>query len=268
MPETSDFSFPDEKIPIRKFVLDTRRGDSAISSSVYNTFPLREYLFLAARERGLVREVDAALAIDLFHDHRHYIAHFHHVFHFLDAVMRELGDVDEAFLVRQYFRERSEVHDTGDATLEELSRLHFACEILDPFYRLGSAGFIHGGDEDGSVILDIDRDTGLIDDLIDHLAARPDDISDLLRVDMNRDDARRIRGKVLARRFDRFKHLAHDEHTAFFRLGDSRFERLRGKTVDLHVHLHGRDAVFGTCYLEVHIAIVVFETLDIGQYLV
>ena len=51
-------------------------------------------------------------------------------------------------------------------------------------------------DVHAAVVLDVDLDAGLLDDAADRLAARADDVADLLGRDADRDDARRVGGDV------------------------------------------------------------------------
>jgi len=146
-----------------------------------------------------VRKVDAPLAVDFFHHDRHDVTNMNDVLHVFHAPVGQLGDMDQTFLIWQHFRERSEVHDPGNARLKKLPSPHFARDVIDPFYGLFGARFVCGSDEDRTVILDIDGHTRLIDYLIDHLAARPNDIADLLRIDMQRNDPWGVRRQIGSR---------------------------------------------------------------------
>src|SRR6202044_3754718 len=80
-------------------------------------------LFRAA-ENGLAREVDAALRVDLDNLHHDLVADLDHVFDALDALRRELRDVDEAFFARQDRDERTEVHQSRYRAEAGLTNLH------------------------------------------------------------------------------------------------------------------------------------------------
>ena len=57
------------------------------------------------------------------------------------------------------------------------------------------------------------------DDLVDHLAARSDDLADLVRIDREADDLGRVGAQVLGRGCGQhFEHLAQDEQAALQRL--------------------------------------------------
>jgi adenosine kinase len=86
----------------------------------------------------------------------------------------------------------AKVHDSGNAALEQFADHHLPGDIPYPFDSFLGARFIDRCDEDGTIILDIDRDARLIDNLVDHLAARADDIANLLGIDVEGDNSWRI----------------------------------------------------------------------------
>ena len=59
-------------------------------------------------KHGLAREIDAPLRVDLHHFDHARIADLDHVFDLLDALGRELADVDEAFLAGKNLDERTD----------------------------------------------------------------------------------------------------------------------------------------------------------------
>ncbi len=108
-------------------------------------------------------------------------------------------------------------------------------------------------------------DAGLLDDAADGLAARADDVADLVGLDLQRGDARRVLRQLVARRRQRLGHLAEDVQAAFARLVERRLEDLARQALDLDVHLDGGDAVFGAADLEVHVAEVILVAEDVGE---
>src|SRR2546429_526049 len=84
--------------------------------------------------------------------------------------------------------------------------------------------------------IDVDLHTVPLDDAADHLAARPDDIADLVHGDADRDDARREDRDVLPRRRERFAHLVEDVEAAAARLFERLVHHLGGDAADLDVH--------------------------------
>ena len=84
---------------------------------------------------------------------------------------------------------------------------------------------------------------GLLDDAADHLAARSDDLADLVGRNGHGVDARRVRRQLGARLGDHGVHLVEDEQPRLARL----LQRFRhdggGDVRHLDVHLQGGDAV-------------------------
>ena len=123
------------------------------------------------------------MAID-FHDLDHdLVADLDHVFDLLDALRRELRDVDEAFFARQERDERTEVHQARDRAEIRFADLHFFGQRFDHRFGLLGAFAVGRRDEHAAVVLDVDLDTGVGDDLVDDLAAGTDHVFDLVRVD-------------------------------------------------------------------------------------
>src|SRR6266540_3328607 len=145
-------------------------------------------------EQGAAREVDAALSIDLGHQHGHLVADVDHVFDARHPVVGQLRDVDQALFAGQDLHERAEGHEPGDPTRVDAARLDVLGESLDPVDRLLGVLRTRRADQDGPVVVDVDRTLGLFDDLADHLAAGTDHVADAVRVDVDLGDARRVFG--------------------------------------------------------------------------
>ena len=119
----------------------------------------------------------------------------------------ELGDVAEPLLARQDFNESAEVHDARDPALVDSADFHIAHDVLDDLLRLLCALAVRRRDEDRAVLLDVDLRTRLVDDLLDRLAARADDLADLVDMDLHDRDARRIGREIGRRLVDDGEHL-------------------------------------------------------------
>ena len=136
---------------------------------------------------------------------------------------------------------------------------------LDP----GDAGFDQRAgrrvDADRAVVLDVDFGLELLAEGADRFAALADHGADLLLIDLDRLDPRRVLGELLARAVDRLGHLAEDELAALVGLLQRVGEDLEGDAGDLDVHLQGGDPVRGAGDLEVHVAEVVLDAGDVGE---
>ena len=136
---------------------------------------------------------------------------------------------------------------------------------LDAGNRVLDLGAGRSVDPDRAVVFDVDLGLELLAETADGLATLADDGADLLLVDLDRLDARRVRRKLLARTIDGFGHLVEDEKATLAGLLERVGQDLEGDTGDLDVHLEGVDAVPGTGDLEVHVTEVIFDAGDVGQ---
>src|SRR5688572_24977729 len=142
---------------------------------------------------------------DALHGDR--IAHLNDVFRATDAEIGEFTDVDEAFLARRAFDECAEVFHSRDAAGVDLTDFDgsaaataaFAAttsptKAIDLFDRAVHRFRVVGIDENlaGIVFGDVDLRAGRFGDTTDRLAARSDEETDLLGIDLDRLDARSV----------------------------------------------------------------------------
>ena len=177
----------------------------------------------------------------------------------------QLGDVDQAVLAGQHLDKRAERHDADDLALVNPAHFDLVGQALDPVDRLPAAFLVDRGDEDATVVLDVDLRAGLLGDLADHLASGTDDVADLVRVDEDRGDPRRVVAHLGARPRQDRQHLVEHEEPRLPRLLEGLGHDLVGQAFDLDVHLQGRDPFLGAGDLEVHVAEHVLDALDVGQ---
>ena len=163
----------------------------------------------------------------------------------------ELGDVHHATRIGGAHLGHRRRHDRQDASLGL-----FHAERLDG---------TDGDDADGTVVVHRDVGTGLLLDGVDDLALRPDDLTDLVHRDGDRDDLRRRGRHFGTRRTDRGVHVVEDRRTGFLRLLERCDEDIGGDALDLGVELQGRDGVGRAGHLEVHVAECVLGTEDVGE---
>src|SRR6202012_3594956 len=120
-------------------------------------------------------------------------------------------------------------------------------------------------DRHGAVVLDVDGAARLLDDALDGLATGADDDADLIRLDLERRDARRMTIDLGARGRQRVPHAAQDVNATFARLLERLLHDGATKTRDLDVHLDRGDALLGAADFEVHIAEVILVAQDVAQ---
>src|SRR5690348_1211742 len=140
----------------------------------------------------LARQVDATLAIDLGHDDHDLVADRYDVLDRGHVVVGELADAHQAFLAGQDLDESAEAHDPGDLAEIQTADLNLAGDAFDHVDRSLGLLAVDGSDLDGAVVLDVDLGAGVFLDLADRGTTLADDVADLLRVDLDRDDARGV----------------------------------------------------------------------------
>src|SRR6476661_2386985 len=154
---------------------------------------------LLLRDRGLVavrrlaREAHLAVAVDLDHLDRHDVALGEHVAHRADAVIRDLGDVEQPLVAGNDLHEGAELLDRLHLAHVDAIDLRLAADVLDDADR--HLGRLRARGEHGhlAVVLHVDLGPRLLLDAADDLAAGADDLPDLLRADLDGEEARRVR---------------------------------------------------------------------------
>ena len=139
-----------------------------------------------------------AVAFDRQHLHEHLLAFLQLVAHILDAMVRDLGDVQQAVGARHDLDERAEIGDPCDLAEVGLVELGRRREVADDRQRLRRRRLIARRHVHAAVVLHVDLHAGPLDDAADHLAARPDHVANLVDRDLHRVEARRVIGNLLA----------------------------------------------------------------------
>src|SRR5690606_6827052 len=114
-------------------------------------------------------------------------------------------------------------------------------------------------------VIQVDGRTGLVADTTDGSTTLTDNITDLVRMDLDGGDARSALRQLGAGLGDNLVHLVQDVQTRSVGLLQGDFHDFVGNTLDFDIHLQGSYAVFGTGNLEVHVAQVIFVTQDVCQ---
>src|SRR5579862_53290 len=207
----------------------------------------------------------AARLVDLLDDDIDDVAALHDVLdvaHTARAYVRDVEQAVGALLQLDESTELRRLRDLAGVRVPHLRLLRDALDRSDRTRRLFAVGRV---DEDRPVLLDVDLDVVLRLETADRLAALADDETDLLRVDLDRRDARRVRGQLAAGLRDDLEHLVEDEVARPLRLLERVPHDLLRNARDLDVHLERGDAVTRSGDLEVHVTEVVLGALDVGQ---
>ena len=138
--------------------------------------------------------------------------------------------------------ERAEVHDANDLAEVGPAELRLRGELLDDRDGLLRGDLVGRGDVDAAVVVDFDLAAGALDDRADRLAALADDVADLLLVDLDRDDARRVeRDRRTGASAIVGVHRLEDLEPRLPRLLRALSHDLGRDPGDLDVHLEARD---------------------------
>src|SRR5262249_6274726 len=220
---------------------------------------------LAGQYRTARQADPAGARLDADHHDIDLVAHLDHVLDVLDPLGVQLRDVDHAVLAGHQVDEGAKRHDSHHLAQEHIADLDLARQRLDHRHGLLGRLAVGGGHEHPAIVLDVDLRAGRLGDAADGLAAGPDQRADLLGVDLQRDDPRRERRQLLTRLRNSGIHLVQNVQPALARLGERLAHDLVGDPGGLDIHLQASDPLRGAGDLEVHVAQVILDALDIGQ---
>src|SRR5699024_10592085 len=119
-------------------------------------------------------------------------------------------------------------------------------------------------DQDGTVVFDTDICAGVFLDLVDHLAFRPNDLTDLVDRNLHRQDTWGGVAHGVCFIEHRSQH-GQDMPSWFTSLGPRCCPDISWQAIEFGVKLDSCDEVPGSRNLEVHVTHGVFSTEDIGQ---
>src|SRR4051812_27695199 len=187
----------------------------------------------------------AALAVDLDHADGDLVALVQDVLDRVHALARRhVGDVQQAVGALRELDERAERGRLDDLRVRELvADLDVLEHRRDPVGELLAELPVGGVDEHLTVVVDVDLGLELLRQATDRLTALADRHADLGRVDLQRDDARRVGAELRARRVDHGGHLAQDVQAGLLGLRERVAQDVERDARDLDVHLQRGDAV-------------------------
>src|SRR5687767_9958316 len=142
-------------------------------------------------EDGLAGKLDlvAFLADALDHD---LLAFFQFVTHVADAPVGNFRDVQQAISAGEDFNEGAEINDAAHRSDVGCADFGIRGETLNPSDRSFGRRRIRSRDGNGAVVFDIDLRAGFLNQSADDFAAWSDDVANLVRIDLDLDDARRM----------------------------------------------------------------------------
>ena len=141
--------------------------DSLLRSLAFGT--------LGQRQELAPREANLPVAVHRDDLDVNGVALLHLVGYLLHAMVRHLGDVQKAVGARHDLDECPEVGDARDGILVNRADFRLGGETFDDVESLSNGVAVARGDVDRAVVLDVYRNTGLVDNPLYCLTARPDD---------------------------------------------------------------------------------------------
>ena len=173
--------------------------------------------------------------------------------------------MQKAVRARKDFYECAEINYARDRAEVCLADFRFSRQTTNASYGRIGCCLVCRCNRDRPVVLNVNLSAGLFDQSANDLAARPNNVAYLVRVDLNLDDARRVVGERLARACNGLFHCVQDIHAPLLSLRKCLGHNLRVDAADLDVHLERCDAVVRACDLKIHVAVMVFSARYVRQ---
>src|SRR5215831_5581744 len=114
--------------------------------------------------------------------HEELVALLEFLANILDTMLGHFADVQQAVRTRENLDERSELRESHHLAEVGFAELCFSHQVLDDLKGLVGGSLVGGGYVDLAVVFHVDLHSGLLDNASDHLAARSDQLPDLLFV--------------------------------------------------------------------------------------
>ena len=173
--------------------------------------------------------------------------------------------MNQAFFTGQNFYKGTEGHKARNLADIRFADFYVLRQIFNPCLGLSAAFSVYGSDVYETRIVNVDFGTRFFRNLFNHLAARPDDIANLVGMYLHGNNTRCIGGQFLTRCIEDRQHLIHNMKASFMSLFQSRIKNFTAEAFDFNIHLNSRNALCRTGYLEVHITQSIFHALNIRQ---
>src|SRR5262249_22649424 len=135
-----------------------------------------------------------------------------------NAMLGDLADVQQAVGAGEELDEGAELGETHNFTEVGLADLGGGCNFADHGQSGIAAGAASREDVHGAVFHDVDLHAGLLDDGLDFLSARTDEVSDLVGRNVQLVEPRRVGRNRFARGAQSLPHDVEDFESRFFRL--------------------------------------------------
>src|SRR5229473_5149785 len=193
-------------------------------------------------DEGFARKADF-VALDRENLYQDLVAELQLVADVADAMFGDFADVQEAIGAREKLDEGAEFREAHDFAEVRLADFGAGGDVADHLQSRVAAGSTRGEDVHGAVFEDVDLDAGGLDNGSDLLAARTDEVADLVGRNVQFVKARSIGRNLRARRAESFFHDVENLQARFFCLCEGFAHHGDADAEDLDVHLERGDAV-------------------------
>src|SRR5579859_1952568 len=215
-------------------------------------------------DESLAREADL-VALDRQDFYEDLVAEFQLVANVADAVFGDFADVQEAVGAGEELDECAKLRQANDFAKIGFADFGGGGDVADHLQGRIAAGAAGGEDMHGTVFEDVDLDARSFDDGPDFLATWADEVTDLVLRNLKFEEARSVRGNLRARFAERLLHGVQDLQTGFLRLREGFAHHGNANAEDLDIHLKSRDTCASARDFEVHVAVMVFGSGDVGE---
>ena len=180
-------------------------------------------------------------------------------------MLGDLADMQQTIGPREEFDEGTELRQPDNLAQVGLPYLGHCGQIVDHPQSLSQTDLVAGSHVHAAGIVDVNLHAGCLDDAANNLAARSDQIANLVGRNLQCVNAWSKLGSCLARTLQLRIHLVQQEEPAVPCLLHRFAHDLSRDAGDFDVHLHRGNAVARAGYLEIHIPVVIFRASDVGQ---
>ena len=181
---------------------------------------LAGFFFRPFFQRRFARKFYATFVVDSDALYPNDVANLGDVFGSFHSEICQLGNMHEPVSTWKHFDKRAEFLGRNDTTLVGLADLNFARHATDDLLRACHAFAAGRVDVHRAVVFNVNFSAGLRDNALDGLSAGADQRADLLRIDLDRLDSRRVLGQLRPRFVECAAHDAENLRARFFRALD------------------------------------------------
>src|SRR6266852_6316932 len=221
-------------------------------------------LFAGFADERFAGETDL-VALDGENFHENLVAELQLIANVADAMLGDFADVQEAVGAGEKLDEGAKLGEANDFAEIGLADFGAGGDVADHRESGIAAGSAGGEDVHGAVFEDVDLDAGGFDDGANFLAARTDEVANLVLRDLQFEEAGSVGRNFLAAFAERLFHDVEDFKTGFFGLREGFAHHLNADAEDLDVHLQSGDGVARAGDFKVHVAVMIFGASDVRE---